>query len=57
MEKEQLYCIGWKSKLTGSAGHGTKKFTHDEAREICDNADKENPELEHYPFPVREGSL
>lgn len=52
MANAQLYYIGWRSKQTGFEGHGTSTFVHAVAQQICEKADAEFPEIEHFPVPA-----
>jgi hypothetical protein len=41
------YVIGWKSKVNGRAGRGTKCFEHAEAERLAEELNREYPEIEH----------
>lgn len=47
---EANYVIAWESKSNPDYnGEGTATFSFDMALEICRDADRECPELAHYP--------
>ena len=51
MVKERpMYRIAWRARLTGAEGHGTGRFTWQQAREIADalNAEKCDVPIDHW---------
>ena len=50
---EKKYRISWKSKETGATGHG-EYLDKEEAESWLENANKENPEIEHWLEPETE---
>lgn len=46
---ETKFAIAWESKPTGHKGQGTKTFSLQKAASICDSANNEFPNIDHYP--------
>jgi hypothetical protein len=54
----ERYVIGWKSKVNGRAGRGTKEFSPGEGQRLVEELNAEYPYIEHElmtaPAPRRE---
>ena len=49
---ERKYRIAWRSRKTGETGHGIDNWSLVTTQAICDELDKEVPEIHHYPEVV-----
>lgn len=43
-----MYCVKWKGKNNSSKGQGKYIFSRATAQKICDDQNKEHPELIHW---------